>query len=127
MAYRKSGTRDPGTLGLVTRDSGPGTQDSKPGTRDSGHGTRDSGLGTQTSPFSIVVVSKKKRIYIDPTTKERTHSSDFTHVYYHFNYTCMSNHDYFLIPSSNENNLIYFLVNKNTEHTCNNVFRVVCC
>ena len=38
-AYRKSGTRDPGTLGLVT-----GTRDPGPGTRDSGLGTRDSEL-----------------------------------------------------------------------------------
>ena len=51
--------------------------------------------GTPDDPNDMVVLSKKKRIYIDPTTKERTHSSDFTSVYYHFNYTCMSNHDSF--------------------------------
>ena len=41
LAYRKSGTRDPETLGLGSREPGLGTRDSGPGTRDSGLGTRN--------------------------------------------------------------------------------------
>ena len=60
-AYRKSGTRDRGTLGLGTRDTGLVTRDSGPGTRDPGLGTRDSELLVYNADQPVFNRDRKER------------------------------------------------------------------
>ena len=49
-------------------------------------------------PFDLVVVSKTKRDYVDPKTRQKTKSPDFTKVYYHFHSECLLKHNSFFAP-----------------------------
>ena len=44
-----------------------------------------------------VVMSKTKRIYIDPVTHQRF-CEQFSNIYYHFNYSCISAHNSLFTP-----------------------------
>ena len=51
-----------------------------------------------TPPNDMVVVSKAQRHYTDTKTHQKTISSDFSNVYYHFHQACLSRHNTLFTP-----------------------------
>ena len=51
-------------------------------------------------PYDFVIVSKTQRSYVDPKTRQKTVSSDFSNVYFHFNGSCVLKHDSYFTPQA---------------------------
>ena len=54
--------------------------------------------GYPDAPGDLIVVSKTKRVFVNPVTHERTQSNEFSNVYFHFNFTCIFAHDRCIAP-----------------------------
>ena len=50
------------------------------------------------APGDLIVVSKTKRVFVNPATHERTQSNEFGNVYFHFNFACIFAHDRCFAP-----------------------------
>ena len=44
-------------------------------------------------PGDLVAVSKTKHVFVSPVTHERMQSTEFSNVYFHFNFACIFTHD----------------------------------
>ena len=49
--------------------------------------------GYPKEPYDFVIVSTTQRSYVDPKTQQKTISSNFSKVYFHFNWSCVLKHD----------------------------------
>ena len=54
--------------------------------------------GYPDAPGDLIVVSKTKRVFVNPVTHERTQSNEFSNVYFHFNFACIFAHDRCFAP-----------------------------
>ena len=46
----------------------------------------------------LIVVSKTKRVFVNPVTHKRTQSNEFSNAYFHFNFACILAHDRCFAP-----------------------------
>ena len=56
--------------------------------------------GYPKEPYDFVLVSKTQRSYVDPKTRPKAISSDFSNVYFHFHGSCVLKHDSCFTPQS---------------------------
>ena len=54
--------------------------------------------GYPDAPGDLIVVSKTKRVFLNPVTHERTQSNEFSAVYFQFNFECIFAHDRCFAP-----------------------------
>ena len=54
--------------------------------------------GYPDAPGDLIVVSKTKRVFVNPVTHERTQSNEFSNVYFHFNFARIFAHDRCIAP-----------------------------
>ena len=54
--------------------------------------------GYPDAPGDLIVVSKTKRVFVNPVTHERTQSNEFSNVYFHFNFACIFANDHCFAP-----------------------------
>ena len=54
--------------------------------------------GYPDAPGDLIVVSKTKRVFVNPVTHERTQSNEFSNVYFHFNFACIFAYDRCFAP-----------------------------
>ena len=56
--------------------------------------------GYPKEPYDLVIVLKNQRSYVDPKARQKTISSDFSNVYFHFNESCVLKHDSCFTPQA---------------------------
>ena len=56
--------------------------------------------GYPKEPYDFVIVSKTQRSYVDPKTRQKTMSSDFSNVYFHLNGSCTLKHGSCFTPQT---------------------------